>query len=461
MRDSRILRVVVAAISAALLFIVSAIPAWSMTVTFVRHGESQANAAHIIETDIPGRGLTERGHAEAAAVAEILARNGHDKAYSSPLLRTLETARHFADDDSEITRLEGMREIPGGWFEGARDDSGLERLLYGLPGIAWALGLRFIPVLGSEDGNAFDARVNAALRQIHADYLAGETQNPVVFGHGGTIMFWTMMNVDNPDLLLMLTHTLGNTETVVIEGSPDEGWTLVSWAGVEVSRTPSLPTTLFVRTRDLLVAPQTALYNLGQALRTGDVVTVVEALRDGILDVVTTAVRYVPNVVRDIVDSVLEREAQQPPQTSAERLETAGHRSRSDTGPGVTAPASGAPAATPEARPTRAEVTTELTAELTTELTAGPRPGPGAEPESAPGSAEETDLAAVPALKPHGATDLSTGNKVEPEPVRGVSRPRATLRDTAGQPTSVPAGAGAAAAGTSKAGAVTRCRACA
>src|SRR5690606_40629351 len=126
----------------------------------------------------------------------------------------------------------------------------------------------------------------------------------------------------------------------------------------------------------------TALYNLGQALRTGDVVTVVEALRDGILDVVPTAVRYVPNVVRDIVDSVLEREAQQPPQTSAERLETAGHRSRSDTGPGVTAPASGAPAATPEARPTRAEVTTELTAELTTELTAGPRPGPGAEPES-------------------------------------------------------------------------------
>ncbi len=74
-----------------------------------------------------------------------------------------------------------------------------------------------MPVPGGEDGNAFDARVDGAIAEI-AD---NGDENAVAFAHGATIMFWVMMNVDNPDLLLMLRHQLDNVESVVVEGSPE------------------------------------------------------------------------------------------------------------------------------------------------------------------------------------------------------------------------------------------------
>lgn len=124
----------------------------------------------------------------------------------------------------------------------------------------------------------------------------------MAFSHGATIMFWVMMNVDNPDFGLMLQHQLDNTEAVVVEGSPEEGWTLVSWAGRPVSADPPLATKLFVNVRDLVVAPQTALYNVGRAFASGDIAALADAVRDGIFEVTQAAVRFVPDTVRDIVD---------------------------------------------------------------------------------------------------------------------------------------------------------------
>ena len=74
------------------------------------------------------------------------------------------------------------------------------------------------------------------------------------------------MTVNNPDPMLMLTHPLPNTGVVVIEGSPQSGWTMVSWDGTPVPPA-NLPTQLFVDVRDLITAPQFASYDLWQALR--------------------------------------------------------------------------------------------------------------------------------------------------------------------------------------------------
>ena len=57
----QVLGVVGAAFTAVVSFIVAVIPAGAMTVTFVRHGESQANADGIINTEVPGPGLTPTG----------------------------------------------------------------------------------------------------------------------------------------------------------------------------------------------------------------------------------------------------------------------------------------------------------------------------------------------------------------------------------------------------------------
>lgn len=85
---------------------------------------------------------------------------------------------------------------------------------------------------GSEDGNEFAARMAEAIAQMEAAGDANEDGevNVVAFSHGATMMFWTMMTVDNPDLLLMLQHPLENTDVVVVDKNDDGSYTLKSWA---------------------------------------------------------------------------------------------------------------------------------------------------------------------------------------------------------------------------------------
>ncbi|WNG92390.1 histidine phosphatase family protein [Mycobacterium sp. ITM-2016-00318] len=307
----RVLGVIGAAFTAVISFILAVIPAGAMTVTFVRHAESQANADGIIDTKVPGPGLTELGWSQARTVAGQLP--AHPSGiYASTMIRTQQTATPYAArieygadsaeneakvavgtvPGSDVRVLDGLQEISAGILEGSSEDEGIGRLGYALAPIAWSLGLRFVRIPGSEDGNEFDARVDAALKQMETD----GSETPVVFSHGATIMFWTMMNVDNPDPLLLLTHQLDNTETVVVEKNDDGSWTLKSWGGEEVG-SANLPTQLFVNTRDLIVAPQTALYNFSRDVG-------VETGVEGVEDVAKATAKFGTDTVIDIGNAV-------------------------------------------------------------------------------------------------------------------------------------------------------------
>jgi broad specificity phosphatase PhoE len=370
----------------------SALPAWAaeaMTLTFVRHGESEANAAGVIDTSVPGPHLTELGRQQAVAVAEELAASNYDGIYASSMIRTQETAQPLADRLGQpIVVLPGLREIDAGVFEGQSEDSGLGRIGYVLAPIAWTLGARFVPVLGSTDGNAFDARVDDAVQTI---YDSGD-RNAVVFSHGATIMFWTMMNVDNPDLGLILSHPLDNTGVVVVTGNPDDGWTLENWDGVAVAAEPSLLTKLFVDVRNVVTAPQTAAYRIGQAFATGDIARIANAIRDGVVDVVTKVVGFVPKVIGDVVESV-----------------------RGSTPQTLDRPASTNPI------PLNRTVST---------LTVDP-----AHERTVAKSAEEPDTttAVKETGKSNGATDLTDGNKVQPGETATGSGAREQREDDAPQ----------------------------
>jgi len=241
----------------AALFLVAVLPAWAahaVTMTWVRHAQSTANAAGIVDTSVPGPGLTALGDTQAQVIAETLATGGHDAIYVSNMLRTQLTAAPLATELGMTPGvLPGVREINAGVFEG--QGGLLAGVGYALPPAAWVLGARFVPILGGENGNGFEARVNDAVATI---YASGAIK-PVVFAHGATIMAWTLMTVDNPNLLLALTHPLGNTAVVVVTGTPDDGWTLQSWDGVPVDPNPGPLTRLFVAVREAVVAPQTAL----------------------------------------------------------------------------------------------------------------------------------------------------------------------------------------------------------
>src|SRR5277367_698616 len=68
----------------------------SITLTFIRHAESESNAANIINTDIPGPNLTEEGQAQAQQLAHQLSRNNFDGIYVSDMARTQQTAEPLA-----------------------------------------------------------------------------------------------------------------------------------------------------------------------------------------------------------------------------------------------------------------------------------------------------------------------------------------------------------------------------
>ena len=64
---------------AAFMFLTSAFAAWAannITITFVRHGESEGNVSCCIDTTIPGPNLTANGQAQAQARAQQLANDG-------------------------------------------------------------------------------------------------------------------------------------------------------------------------------------------------------------------------------------------------------------------------------------------------------------------------------------------------------------------------------------------------
>jgi hypothetical protein len=285
-----------------------------IVIEFVRHGQSVDNAANLIDTAVPGTALTPLGQQQAQTIANALAGQGpYAGIFASQLTRTQQTAAPLAGLlGMNVQALPGLNEIDAGIFNGQPDVSP-GGLLYLVAPVAWTLGLPIVPMLapGSAhfNGLVFDRGFTDALQSMYATAMA----NPVHAANGQitdiayssefTIEVGTMMNVKNPDLLLMLTHPLNNTGTVVVQGDPQDGWTLVNWDGVPVPPA-SLPTKLFVDVRDLITAPQFAAFNGFEALLTGDPATIANAVLDGTGQVGAAPVRFPFAVTRDLVDAV-------------------------------------------------------------------------------------------------------------------------------------------------------------
>jgi broad specificity phosphatase PhoE len=199
-----------------------------MTLTFVRHAQSQGNAAGIIDTSVPGPGITAEGEQQAQQIADELRDNDFDGIYASSMVRTQQTAAPLAKDLGEqVDVLPGLREIPAGWFEG--EPEAAAPTTYFVAPAQWLQGDRDAKIPGAIDGNEFNDDFTAAVQRI---YESGD-KNAVAFSHSAAVMIWTQMNVSNADSELLMSHPLPNVGQVVIEGNPVTGWTLVSWDGLK------------------------------------------------------------------------------------------------------------------------------------------------------------------------------------------------------------------------------------
>lgn len=199
----------------------------TITLTFIRHAQSESNAAGVIATDVPGPGLTKEGRGQAQQIAHQLRGGHYDGVYSSSMRRSQQTAAPLAEELGRAVQvLPGLREIDAGWYDG--EPSSRSDLTYLLAPEGWLRGDRTLAVPGSIDGNQFNDQFGSAVQKI---YDSGNAK-PVAVSHGAAIMAWTLMNVKNSRPNLMTDHPLPNIGRVVITGSPTAGWKLLDWDGI-------------------------------------------------------------------------------------------------------------------------------------------------------------------------------------------------------------------------------------
>jgi broad specificity phosphatase PhoE len=199
----------------------------TITLTLIRHAESESNADDIISTEIPGAGLTEKGQKQADQIAHQLNRTGYDGVYASSLVRTQQTAAPLAKKlGRQVEVLPGLRELDAGWFNDK--PTSMASFTYLLAPEGWLRGDRELAVPGSIDGDAFNDQFTRAVQRI---YDSGDAK-PVAFSHGAAIMTWTLMNAKNVTEDLMTDHPLPNIGRVVLNGSPVSGWRLLDWDGI-------------------------------------------------------------------------------------------------------------------------------------------------------------------------------------------------------------------------------------
>ncbi|MDV3125892.1 histidine phosphatase family protein [Mycobacterium sp. 21AC1] len=306
------------ALASFALLMAAAIPAAAaelMRVTFVRHAESAGNASGLIDTSTPGPVLTSKGQQQAKDVADLLGDNNYDAIYASTMVRTQLTAAPMSQYlGLPIQVLPGLQEIEAGVFEGtpeadAAGGYGLYPIGWTFPGVIPQIPVEYFnkgtKMPGTNlDGYAFDARVDGALQTI---YDNGD-RNAVVFSHGGTIMFWTMMNVQNltvmEKLQLLQTAQLDNTDYVVVEGNNEDGWTLVNWNGKEFAPEPTLGAEVKLQARTLKRQLAAAAQQVTDAFATRDLATIATAVNRSIADASYSVVKFRRAVTAKVIHEI-------------------------------------------------------------------------------------------------------------------------------------------------------------
>ena len=196
-----------------------------MRLILIRHGQTQSNVDHLLDTGHPGAPLTDEGLEQAATLVERLSAEPIEVIYSSDLTRARQTAEPLASAKGlRVMEHPGLREI----FAGA-DDMSSDWVPYVSVLDTWHTD----PENKLPDGESwpeFQRRFEAAIAEIAA--TGGEVA--ALVSHGAALRVWIPFACANTTAGDARHWRLDNTDYVVIEGDA-AGWHLVSWADEDMS----------------------------------------------------------------------------------------------------------------------------------------------------------------------------------------------------------------------------------
>jgi broad specificity phosphatase PhoE len=188
-----------------------------------RHGETAANAQHVLDTRPPGAPLNERGRAQAAALGERLAAEPVTAVHASVAVRAQQTAAPVAAAHGlDVQVVDGVHEVFCGDLEGRSGRAALESFMAVYE--AWWTGDLDARLPGGESAHDVRDRFLPALDRI----LDGASGDVVLVSHGAAIRLAAAA------LLGDTAETLYVPNTGIVVLRPDgAGWALEHWDGAE------------------------------------------------------------------------------------------------------------------------------------------------------------------------------------------------------------------------------------
>jgi broad specificity phosphatase PhoE len=190
----------------------------------LRHGQTQSNVDHLIDTAVPGPFLTDLGEREAAAVPDALVDERIDAIYVSNQHRSQQTGAPLAAARGQEPNIrEGIREISAGDYDGMTDKETVAKFV--AIEAAWVAGNLDLRMPGADTGHEVIARFDGVV----AEAFDSGHASVILVSHGSMIRTWAAYRAKNIAKDFVPKNPLHNTGMIVLEGNPKEGWDVVSW----------------------------------------------------------------------------------------------------------------------------------------------------------------------------------------------------------------------------------------
>jgi len=204
-----------------------------MRLVLIRHGQTRSNVLGLLDTSVPGPGLTDLGLEQAAALPAALADHPIDALYASTQHRSQLTAAPLAADRRlPIQVRDGLREIGAGELEMLGDEESIRTYLSTVG--RWMGGSLDVRMPGGPDGAQVLARFDEVIVGIEEELqsIVGPRGSAVVVAHGAVLRFWASVRARNLEGTFGIRRPLHNTGMITLDGGSGKGWTAVNWTGV-------------------------------------------------------------------------------------------------------------------------------------------------------------------------------------------------------------------------------------
>jgi broad specificity phosphatase PhoE len=204
-----------------------------MRLLLIRHGQIQSNVDGVLDTVVPGPGLTDLGREQAELLPAALEGEEIGSIWVSTALRAQQTAEPLARARGVAPRThDGLREIFAGDLELAGGHR--EVRTYVDVVLSWARGELGVRMPGGEDGHEFFRRFDEAIDETVATAADQGHQTAAVVSHGAAIRCWATLRAVNLTLDAARRYWLDNTGVAVLERQ-DGGWVCHTWMGDPVT----------------------------------------------------------------------------------------------------------------------------------------------------------------------------------------------------------------------------------